>query len=156
MRYKQLSVFCVVVGLLSGCSDQRSIAQTVDEAAVTGQGVAMDQPFIDEHNSANALDWSGSYQGIVRCEGECTDYSLCLTLLQPQHFMMMTRELKKSSVSQSSEGEFQWLPDGMRIRVPSSQGVQIFHVGENRVWLVNEHGDLASSTVLKRVDQCKP
>ncbi|SEA07037.1 copper resistance protein NlpE N-terminal domain-containing protein [Alkalimonas amylolytica] len=118
--------------LLLGCTEP-NVPFSADEASTA--------PVVDQaHNSRNALDWDGRYEGILPC-ADCEGIQTRLTLQQDGHFQLETRYLGKSEHLFREQGAFEWDSSGQIIRLERSQpGSDQFFVGENVLWQLDMNG----------------
>lgn len=125
--------------LMAGCSEQAP-----DAAADAA------------HNSANALDWDGSYTGIVPC-ADCEGIATTLTLERSGNYTLRTQYLGKSEEVMQSTGEFAWEADGNRLRLRGTNGAaDRFQVGEGQLFQLDPDGGrisgaLAEKYILRKV-----
>lgn len=91
----------------------------------------------DMHNSQNALDWAGVYQGILVC-ADCPGSKTRLTLASDGSYTLDSQQLKQDAQPLSVSGRFTWQPDGNTI-VLDGEG-QRFSVGEGRLTLLDPDG----------------
>lgn len=111
-------------------------------------------------NSQNALDWTGTYQGVLPC-ADCSGIEKAITLNSDNTYQMATRYLGKgdNEVFEHS-GTFQWTEDGGLIvlnNVDGEEGTQTLKVGEEKlVWLDSEGqvitGELADNYLFNKAD----
>lgn len=91
--------------------------------------------------SANALDWSGTYQGVLPC-ADCEGIKTTLTLNQDSSFMLQTQYLGKDDQVFEKQGKFVWNRAQNQITL---QGIENapnqFLVGENVLIQLNLEGD---------------
>jgi len=93
----------------------------------------------DMHNSQNALDWAGMYQGILAC-ADCPGIKTRLTLANDGSYTLDSRQLKQDAQALSVSGRFTWQPDGGTIVLDDAGSGQRFSVGEGRLTLLNTDG----------------
>lgn len=133
--------FCV---LLAACSAE-------DEADTPAQPASAAAP--DMHTSQNALDWAGTYQGILTC-ADCPGIKTQLTLVNDGSFTLDSQQLNQDAQPNSVSGRFTWQPDGNSIVLDAAGGGRQFAVGEGRLTLLNKDGsrpgpDAAGRTLQK-------
>ncbi len=97
----------------------------------------------DGHNSRNALDWAGVYEGVVPC-ADCPGIEHRLTLEQSGTYQLETRYLERSPAPQVVQGSFKWNDAGSIIRLDQAGSRLRFQVGENRLWMLNQAGERIS------------
>lgn len=85
------------------------------------------------HNSRNALDWAGAYEGALPCPG-CAGTRTRLLLRRDETFEMTTTPI--NDLPKVAKGRFTWNAAGNAITLDAAGGGQQFMVGEGRVALV--------------------
>jgi uncharacterized lipoprotein NlpE involved in copper resistance len=116
-----------VAALLGGCMPRA-------ETPATPQAV------IDGHNSRNALDWSGTYEGVLPC-ADCPGIKTRLVLHDDGRFELQTQYLERDREPRSSSGRFTWNAAGSGIVLDAAGGAgQQFLVGEGRLLQMNRDG----------------
>ncbi len=127
MRYLLLALFAVA---LAGCQPE----QTTDLPAVPSSEPDP-VPVIDMHTSRNALDWAGTYEGLLVC-ADCAGIHTQLTLESDGRFEIVTRRLVRDVEPSSARGQFDWEAGGNIIGLDAEGGGQRFAVGEGRLLLL--------------------
>ncbi|KLV03163.1 lipoprotein [Photobacterium aquae] len=174
---KKTFIALVVAGfVLAGCDQQGAndpAAQSNDSQAVVettvvedGAGETVDlvvteteqaeQPVVDgAHNAQNALDWNGTYTGILPC-ADCEGIKTELVLGQDGTFNLTEVYLGKKDGTFEHDGTFNWNAAGNTIALPgiSDQPIQYF-VGENQLFRLDREGnrvtgELADHYTLKK------
>ena len=87
------------------------------------------------HNSRNALDWAGAYEGVLPCV-DCPGIQTRLTLSRDETYELSTLHLGRDSAARVVRGRFSWQPNGNAITLEARHGGQQFAVGEARVALL--------------------
>lgn len=131
MNYLPAS-FLVASMLLLGCAEP-----DVSSSADHGATAAVADP---AHNSRNALDWDGRYEGILPC-ADCEGVKTKLILQQDGQYQLQTQYLGKSNEVFREQGTFEWDSSGQIIQLQRPQpGGDQFFVGENRLWQLDMAG----------------
>lgn len=129
--FAQLLIVFVCSGVLAACDKLSS------EPGKTATG------YIDlDHSSMNALDWAGSYEGILPC-ADCEGIKTVLTLHDNLKYQLQTEYLGKEPLQYQENGHFVWSDDGSSIRLLSEDGSATerqFQIGENRIWQLDLQG----------------
>lgn len=95
---------------------------------------------IDEHNSKNSVDWSGTYHGTLPC-ADCEGIKTELTLNKDETYQLKQEYLTKNTIVEKS-GKFVWSADGEKISITVKDvGNFNFKVGENRLFLLDQEGN---------------
>jgi len=124
MRYFVLALSAVA---LAGCQPERTT-----EPAVAPSSQPAPAPVIDMHTSRNALDWAGTYEGLLPC-ADCAGTHTRLTLQQDGSFEIVSRRLARDAAPAAERGRFDWEPGGNIIALATTGGEQRFAVGEGRL-----------------------
>lgn len=107
----------------------------------------------DSHTSEIALDWEGSYQGVLPC-ADCEGIRTKISLNQDLSYTIKDEYLGKEGIFES-KGTFKWSDDGQKI-ILSDTDRNAYFVGENRLIQLDKAGnkiigDLASLYVLNKI-----
>lgn len=118
-----------------------------------GAGTAQEVP--DMHNSRNALDWAGVYQGVLPC-ADCPGIETRVSLQQDGGFERTTRYLGRDDRVFVERGRFEWDAEGRRVLTRADDGAtQWYQVGEGRLFHLDREGqriggDLAGRYVMDK------
>ncbi|WP_072577066.1 copper resistance protein NlpE [Suttonella ornithocola] len=91
-----------------------------------------------EHTSENAVDWVGTYRGILPC-ADCNGIDTVLILSADKHYQL-TETYQGHPETFQQKGTFQWLKDGQRIQLDANGDNRQYFVGENRIWMLDSDG----------------
>ncbi|SNY60793.1 NlpE N-terminal domain-containing protein [Arsukibacterium tuosuense] len=129
------TVFCSVLslGMLTGCQPEAT--------SPTNEPVQQQSP-TPADTSQNALDWPGSYQGVIPC-ADCPGIKMTLQLDANQGYQLTRYYQERADEPEQTEGEFRWSSDGRQIQLDDAAGSQ-FLVGENRLLMLNPQGERIS------------
>lgn len=94
--------FCLTVLLAVGCEPKKA---TKSEAAAAPVEES------NSHTSQNALDWHGTYEGVLPC-ADCEGMQTTLTLRPDHTYRLEVVYLGKESEPFTYEGNFAWTSDG--------------------------------------------
>lgn len=118
----------------------RALALTLALAAVlSGCMPRAEAPPDNAHNSRNALDWAGVYEGVTPC-ADCPGIKLRLTLQQDGRYELSTQYLERPVAPQTARGQFSWNAAGSTVTLDAAGGNQQFRVGEGRLLQLNRDG----------------
>ncbi len=93
----------------------------------------------DGHSSRNALDWAGTYSGVIPC-ADCPGIRETVTLHADGRFERTLVYLERSVRPHVERGSFSWNAAGSRVTLRETGGAgQPFKVGENT--LIHLDGD---------------
>ena len=149
---KKLFLLLTSAIFLFACNSTDKTSGTANEPVVQD----VDHVQIDDHNSRNALDWQGMYNGVLPC-ADCEGIRMTLAL-QDGKYKMARTYLGRDVSSMHSEGDFTWSDDGSTITlVGVEDGPTQYKVGENRLIQFDMEGNpitgpLADSYVLTKVN----
>ncbi|MEX0996035.1 MAG: copper resistance protein NlpE [Flavobacteriaceae bacterium] len=97
----------------------------------------------DMHTSQIALDWQGTYSGILPC-ADCEGIEIEVTLNEDNTFAVKRLYLGKDDKYVEEAGTFEWTEDGNNIvldeKVKGSP--TLFKVGENYLMHLNQEGKI--------------
>lgn len=93
------------------------------------------------HNSRNALDWAGTYEGVTPC-ADCPGIRTRLTLRGDGGFELSTQTLGRQATPQTVRGNFRWNAAGNTITLDGPGGGQQFRVGEGRLLQLDRDGGM--------------
>jgi uncharacterized lipoprotein NlpE involved in copper resistance len=93
----------------------------------------------DMHNSRNALDWAGAYEGVLPC-ADCPGIKTRLVLQADGQFELSTQYIDRQVAPQTARGRFSWNGDGSSITLDGAGAGQQFRVGEGRLLQLNRDG----------------
>lgn len=113
------------------------------------------QPAATPDNSANSLDWPGTYTGVVPC-ADCEGIETSISLSPDLKFVFKTRYLGKDDRVFEREGTFTWNEQGNAITLKGiPDGPDRYQVGENILVQLDKAGnritgDLAAKYILRK------
>jgi uncharacterized lipoprotein NlpE involved in copper resistance len=94
---------------------------------------------LDGHNSRNALDWAGAYEGVLPC-ADCPGIKTRLVLHADGQFDLDTQYLDRQVAPQTARGRFSWNSAGSSITLDAAGWGQQFRVGEGRLLQLDRDG----------------
>ena len=100
------------------------------------------------HNSRNAVDWVGSYEGVTPC-ADCPGIRMRLTLQRDDRFELTVQYLDRQAEPRTVRGTLDWNAAGDTITLQST-GYR-FRVGEGRLLLLDHDGGVPSWSAPYRV-----
>lgn len=95
----------------------------------------------DMHNSRNALDWAGVYEGVLPC-ADCPGIQTRLSLQQDGRFELTMRYIERQVAPFVSTGSFSWNADGNTITLDGAGGGAMYRVGEGRLLQLDRDGSV--------------
>ncbi len=102
------------------------------------------------HNSKNAVDWAGTYEGVTPC-ADCPGIKLRLTLAKDGRYELATQYLERQPAPTTVRGSFSWNAAGNTITLDAAGGGQQFRVGEGRLLQMNRDGTAPAWNTPNRV-----
>jgi len=90
-------------------------------------------------NSQNALDWDGTYKGILPC-ADCVGIETQITLNKDLSYTKTEKYLGKSDSIFSAEGQFKWNDAGSNIFL-DQESSKSYQVGEHKLFALDQNGD---------------
>lgn len=133
----------IVIALVAGTLAVVGCASRNDGAAAA----AAPDP---AHNSRNALDWAGTYEGVTPC-ADCPGIRMRLKLQRDGRFELSTQYLDRQATPQTVRGSFSWNAAGNTITLDGAGGGQQFRVGEGRLLQLDRDGGVPPWTAPGRV-----
>jgi heat shock protein HslJ len=154
-----LSIFlyATLMVVAVGCNPSQKNGQAKDAAAdATAQpAVPEEQPVPDGHNSRNALDWNGTYQGVIPC-ADCEGIRTSVTLMKNGEYSRTVTYVGKQETGTTESGTFEWNEAGSKVTLlPGNGAPQQYQVGENVLFHLDREGnritgDLADKYMLMK------
>ncbi|WP_353185890.1 copper resistance protein NlpE N-terminal domain-containing protein [Parapedobacter lycopersici] len=134
-----LGVLILAVVTTTACKSKREAGQANPDPA---------------HNSQNALDWAGMYQGTLPC-ADCPGIQTTLTLSEDGGYTLQTSYLERGDSVFTETGQFTWDDAGGKITLDGDG--QKLQVGENRLIQLDREGNritgtLADHYILEKID----
>ncbi len=122
MRVSPLVALVVVLMFLTmaGCMPRQEGAAGVPDPA---------------HSSRNALDWAGTYEGVLPC-ADCPGIRTRLTLRQDGTYQLSRLYIDRDREPRLASGRFAWQPGDNAIALEAQHGALRFAVGEARLALL--------------------
>lgn len=113
-----------------------------------------DVTITDTHNSANSIDWEGTYTGVIPC-ADCQGIQTKVILSNAGKYMRQVVYLGKSPDMHSDAGTFTWDEKGgiIILQEDSENGPRRYKVGVNKLIHLDQSGnpitgDLADKYIL--------
>ncbi|NDV66966.1 copper resistance protein NlpE [Bacteroides sp. 224] len=110
---------------------------------------------IDVHSSRNSLDYAGTYQGTIPC-ADCSGIELAITLDNKGAYTQTMTYIGKGPENVfKTSGTYEWDSSGSKITIKSGDEVNMYLVGENALFILDESGnritgDLADKYILRK------
>lgn len=103
--------------------------------------------FSGGHNSMNALDWSGTYTGVIPC-ADCEGIKTTIILNSDLTYELHEQYLGKSTSVLKTQGSFKWGAQGQRI-ILSDVTRHPYFVGENVLIKLDNSGHVIAGDLSK-------
>ena len=94
--------------------------------------------FESEHNARIALDWAGTYRGVLPC-ADCEGIKTAVTLADSGTYQTRSEYLGRRDSVSEEQGRFSWDAAGNTITLDQSEPVKYF-VTENRLIRLSSDG----------------
>ena len=137
LKFSFFYTFTVILLLCSCSSNQTKKSSEGPKQEETKSDVP------DMHSSKIALDWNGVYTGVLPC-ADCEGIETRIVIKQDGTFERSMTYLGKESAAMHEEGKFKWDESGSRILLSSDKGDQLYQVGENVLFHLDEEGNRVS------------
>ena len=93
------------------------------------------------HNSANSLDWQGTYKGTLPC-ADCPGILTELKLNNDNTYILKTKYMGKDSIAQEETGNFSWNKEGNTITLTTARNRSgQYLVAENKITQLDRSGN---------------
>lgn len=107
---------------------------------------------IDGHNAQNALDWAGTYTGVIPC-ASCPGINTTITLNNDGTYEKTVQYLESNDKPHTTKGNFKWSADKTYITVDENN----YLIGENKLFMLDAdnktiEGDLADNYILTKTN----
>jgi heat shock protein HslJ len=109
----------------------------------------------DGHNSRNALDWAGTYSGVMPC-ADCPGIEMRLTLRNDGSYELSTLYQDRQPAPKIVSGRFSWDAAGNSITLDAAGMGQQFRVGEGRLLQLNQDGSSPGWNATHRMLMLQP
>ncbi len=100
----------------------------------TSEEVVESEQVPDMHTSQIALDWQGTYSGILPC-ADCEGIKTEIVLRDDNTYEIKRRYMGKDDTTFEEKGQLQWTEDGGTVVLTNKENGQatLFKVGENHL-----------------------
>lgn len=92
------------------------------------------------HNSANSLDWAGTYSGVTPC-ADCPGIKTDMTLNNDATYSLSEQYLEKEKKPRTFKGKFSWDEKGSIITLDAEGDHHKFKVMEGKLQILDKFGD---------------
>lgn len=125
--------------VLAGCQDEQpqQSAKPVSEAQAE---IVIDAPVDKQHTANTALDWNGTYVGILPC-ADCSGIETQITLNHDGSYTATQTYLGKEDGLFESHGQFHWNDKGNIVTLENETGANQYFVGENILFKLDMNGE---------------
>lgn len=102
-----------------------------------------DSAVIDEHNSQNARDWAGVYEGTTPC-ADCEGIKTVLELKQDNTYLLSQTYLGKPEKDNEfkQSGNFTWGDTASTVILKDGEEKMQYKVGQNQLLMLDTDGNL--------------
>lgn len=164
MKNGMLVLMLAALGL-TACGGDQPAEEAASAVPAASETVVASEPVVvgeasaavpDMHNAQNALDWAGSYKGLLPC-ASCEGIDTELVLKDDGSYQL-TEDYKggKEALKETVNGKFTWLPGGSVVQLDAAADQRQYFVGEGEMKQLDADGkeitgELAGNYVLKKV-----
>ena len=140
---KSIFIFGIFLLTMMGCKNEEKKEVVTDQ---TMDEIVSD--VIDDHNSQNALDWAGVYEGTTPC-ADCEGIKTVLEITNDNTYTLSMIYLGKpeSDNEYSQKGSFKWDDSGMNIILKTDGEPMKLKVGENQIWMLDGDGNVIDGEI---------
>lgn len=126
---------------------------TSNTRSQNGNNDTLSDNFVSEHTSQNALDWEGTYEGILPC-ADCPGIQTIVTLSYDGDFTYHAEYLERDT-QVVDNGTIMWHNNGSVVHLTGKDVDVKFQVGENKLFYLDQEGnriegELAENYILKK------
>lgn len=105
---------------------------------------------VDDHNSQNALDWAGVYEGTTPC-ADCEGIKTVLELNDDNTYILSQTYLGKpdadNEFKNETKGTFTWNDAGSNITLKDGDRGMQLKVGENQLMMLDSDGNMVEGNM---------
>ena len=141
---KTFLALCLSFTMLTACSKPNENNPPPDHNVTASLDDSASATVMDTPDTANALDWVGTYQGVLPCH-DCSGIDTELELTLDHHFVLKQKFLGKSNNNYVNEvkGSFQFLNDSNHlIQLDSSGDSRIYYIGTQFIEMRGDKGQV--------------
>ncbi len=144
MKLLQITCLSLLMTFTISCKEDKKPEgkqdrETVPEAVT--DTVANDTTAADAaHNSANSLDWAGTYSGITPC-ADCPGMKTDITINTDNTYSLREQYLEKEKAPRTFKGTFSWDKAGSIITLDAEGDHHKFKVMEGKLRILDKFGD---------------
>lgn len=136
MKLTHILLLSISLALL-GCKENKT--------STSKENIKKEQTLIvDEHTAEVALDWNGTYKGLLPC-ASCPGILSLVKLNNNKTFEKSDFYLESKGGYLNDKGTFSFTKDGGKIVLKSEKGTTMYAVGENRLVLLDKDGKKVTS-----------
>ncbi|SHJ77173.1 NlpE N-terminal domain-containing protein [Tangfeifania diversioriginum] len=146
-----LFIFCLGFLVFVGCRN------STKETEISKDGTETLAALPDMHTSQIAIDYHGTYKGVVPC-ADCEGMETVITLKENEEYEIAVKYLGKSDAVYKESGNFSWGDDGRIITLEGLENrASQYQVGENKLFQLDLEGnritgDLAENYILEKTN----
>ena len=141
---KTVLALCLSFTMLTACSKPNENNPPPDHNVTASMDDSASATVMDTPDTANALDWVGTYQGVLPCH-DCSGIDTELELTLDHHFVLKQKFLGKSNNNYVNEvkGSFQFLNGSDQlIQLDSSGDSRIYYIGAQFIEMRGDKGQV--------------
>ena len=150
MHLKKLILLFMATGILfASCNNgAKELKNSADISTIKNTSTDSILPTGD--NSYNALDWEGTYVGIVPC-ADCEGIEKTIGLNKENTYTLSSKYLGKKADPIKTTGTFTWNKQGTKISLSGIEnGPSQILVGENKLFLLDMSGNRITGNLAEK------
>lgn len=150
MHLKKFILLSMVTGILfTSCSNGAKDPKNSADISTT-KNTPADSILPTADNSYNALDWEGTYVGIVPC-ADCEGIEKTIRLNKENTYTLTSKYLGKKGDPINTTGTFTWNKQGTKISFSGiDNGPTQILVGENKLFLLDMSGNRITGNLAEK------
>lgn len=133
MKKMILAVAVIAVGFAS-CNKKADANESTNDTLTQVDSTAV----VDDHNSQNALDWAGTYEGVLPC-ANCEGIQTIVTLNSDDTFTTKQIYLGRSGEAVEDSGKIMW-HEGTMVHLKGATVDMKLKVEENQLVVLDTEG----------------
>lgn len=146
MKKVTLFIITLSASLFLSCKEEAKSDGDFNEQ----KEIVNEEQNMDGHTSINSLDWQGTYEGTLPCDG-CDGTFTELTISTDNKFVLNSTKMSGDKKEKTSEkGLYQWDESGSNISMEINGETILYKVGENKLILLDKNGNLIPETKTKQ------
>ena len=140
MKPVQITFLSALMGLAMSCKDAPAKPEGQQDLETVPKEVTDTLAADPIHNSANSLDWAGTYSGVTPC-ADCPGMKTEITLNNDASYSLQEQYLEKEKAPRNFKGTFNWDEAKSIITLDAEGDHHKFKVMEGKLRILDKFGD---------------